>query len=135
MVGLLIKEACLITITWLLGLIFFHITGVSVFIFWMFFCLLFFLLFFSGSLLMNFWFKRHLGLPGLSFALVSFFNQLVLVFFLFAFLKPQEDDHRIIAIAGLVGYLVCFIVDTRWKLKWINDLMNSMRLISFFVLI
>lgn len=118
---LVIKQLFLVGLVWLLGLMFFFIAGVSVFTLWSIFCLLIFFVFFKGLILLKIWKKKGFTYPGLVFAVFSFFNQLFFLSLLFIFLKPQEYDHRMMAIAGLVGYFICFIADIRWKLRIIQN--------------
>lgn len=118
---LIIKQLLLVSLVWLMGLIFFFIAGVSAFTIWSIFCLLIFIVFFKGLLLIKIYIKRGFAYPGLVFAVFSFFNQLFFLSLLFIFLKPQEYNHRMMAIAGLAGYFICFIADIRWKLKIIQN--------------
>lgn len=118
---LIIKQLVLVGLVWLAGLMFFFITGVSAFTLWSIFCLLIIIVFFKGLLLIKLWIKKGFAYPGLVFTVFSFFNQLFFLSLLFIFLKPQEYNHRMMAIAGLAGYFICFIADIRWKLKIIQN--------------
>jgi O-antigen/teichoic acid export membrane protein len=121
MLSLIKKEFILVGVVWILGLLFFFIADTKVVLMWTIFCLVLGILFISGSVFLMVWSKKHRELKGLIFAGFSFFNQLLFLLFLFIFLEPQEHDHRMIAIAGLVGYLASFLIDTRWKLKKIQE--------------
>jgi hypothetical protein len=103
---------------------FFFIADIKAVFMWTIFCSVLVILFISGSIFLILWSKNHHELKGLIFAGISFFNQLLFLLFLFIFLEPQKHDHRMIAIAGLVGYLLSFLIDTRWKLKKIQELGN-----------
>lgn len=118
---LIIKQLLLVGLVWLMGLIFFFIAEVSAFTLWSIFCLLIFIVFFKGLLLVKILIKKGFAYPGLVFAVFSFFNQLFFLSLLFIFLKPQDYDHRMMAIAGLAGYFICFIADIRLKLKIIQN--------------
>lgn len=124
MIKLLIKELILIATVWSIGVVSNFIMGGSIVLFWTIYCFLLLLLFLSGSLLLKIWIKKHPELAGFVFAGFSFINQIIFLSILFIFLKPQEPDHRMMAIAGLTGYLICFFFDTYWKLNWINDSKN-----------
>jgi len=118
---LIIKQLIMVCLVWLMGLIFFYIVRVSAVLIWSVYCSIIFIVFLGGLFLLNLWIKRGYPFPGLMFTTFSFFNQLFFLSLLFIFLKPQEYNHRMMAIAGLAGYFICFIADIRWKLKTIQN--------------
>lgn len=124
MMKLILREFLLIAVFWSIFLGCFFIFKIPIILIWSIYCAILFSLFFLNTLILKYWIKNHLTLPGLVFAVFSFFNLLLFLLLLFFFLKPQDSNHRMMVIIAMVGYLICSFMDTRWKLRWIQDNSN-----------
>lgn len=124
MMKLILREFLVIAVMWSVGVGFFLIFEIPIIIIWSIYCAVLFSLFFFNSFLLRFWIRNHLALPGLIFAVFSFFNLLLFLLLLFFFLKPQDSNHRMMVIIAMFGYLICSFLDTHWKLRWIQDNSN-----------
>lgn len=100
------------------GLYLFTSFELEIFKKWLIFSLVTTLLMVAGTVLIKILLNMGFDMPGLALAGIMLFSQLLLLILLFIFLEPDKTNHRIVAKAGTVSYLLFLGIDIYWKVKW-----------------
>jgi drug/metabolite transporter (DMT)-like permease len=118
MVKVLVKELILGFLFLVTGLYFFTSFELEIFKKWVVFSLVTTLLMMAGTVLVKILINIDFDMPGLALAGIILFSQIILLLLLFIFLEPEQTNHRIVAKAGTISYLVFLGIDIYWKVKW-----------------
>ena len=118
MVKILIKELVVGLLFLAAGLYLFTYLGVGVFKMWLIFSLVTTFLMMAGTVLIKFLLNIGFDMPGLALAGIILLSQIILLTLLFIFLEPEKANHRIVAKAGAVTYLLFLGIDIYWKVNW-----------------
>lgn len=118
MVKLLIKELVLGFLFLVAGLYLFNSFELEIFKKWLVFSIVTTLLMMAGTVLIKILLNIGFDMPGLALAGIILFSQLLLLILLFIFLEPEKTNHRIVAKAGTISYLIFLGIDIYWKVKW-----------------
>lgn len=129
MVKVLVKELILGFLFLVTGLFFFTSFELEIFKKWVVFSLVTTLLMMAGTLLVNFLLNIGFDMPGLALAGIILLSQILLLSLLFIFLEPDRTNHRIVAKAGTLSYLLFLGIDIYWKVKWMFPPKKRKRLI------
>lgn len=118
MVKLLIKELALGMFFLGSGLYLFDVFELNIFKKWVVFSTFTTLMMMAGTVLVKFLLNTGFAMPGLALAGIILLSQIILLLLLFIFLEPEKTNHRIVAKAGAVTYLLFLGIDIYWKVKW-----------------
>ncbi len=118
MVRILIKEFILGFLFLISGLYLFDALELNIFKKWVIFTCVTTLLMMAGTVLIKFLLDIGFDMPGMALAGILLFSQIILLLLLFIFLEPEKANHRIVAKAGVVIYLLFLGVDIYWKVRW-----------------
>jgi hypothetical protein len=130
MVKILIKELALGFLFLVTGLYVFDSFELNVFRKWVVFSLITTLLMMAGTVMVKFLLDIGFDMPGMALVGILLFSQIILLLLLFIFLEPEKANHRIVAKAGAVTYLLFLGIDIYWKVRWMFPPEDRNRLIN-----
>jgi hypothetical protein len=130
MVKILIKELVLGVLFLVTGLYVFDTFELNIFRKWVVFSLVTTLLMMAGTVMVKFLLNIGFDMPGMALAGIILFSQIFLLLLLFIFLEPEKANHRIVAKAGAVTYLLFLGMDIFWKVRWMFPPKKGNRMIN-----
>lgn len=130
MVKIIIKELVFGVLLLISGLFLFDALELNIFKKWVIFTLVTTLLMIAGTVMVKFLLNAGFDMPGVALAGMLLFSQIVLLLLLFIFLEPEKENHRIVAKAGVISYLLFLGVDIFWKVRWMFPPKDRKRLIT-----